>query len=43
MGNSQLSSALGRDDVSKRRGDAEGEFTKWLRGWALKSGALRVA
>jgi hypothetical protein len=42
MGNSQLSSALGRDDVSKRPGDTEGEFTKWLRGWALKSEASRT-
>jgi hypothetical protein len=39
MGKPQLSSALGRDDVSKRPGDAEGEFTKWFRGWALKSEA----
>jgi len=42
MGNSQLSSALGRDDVSKRPGEAEGEFTKWLRGWALRSEASRT-
>jgi hypothetical protein len=42
MGNSQLSSALGSDDVSKRPGDAEGEFTQWLRGWALKSEASRT-
>ena len=42
MGNSQLSSALGRDDVRKRPGDAEGEFTKWLKGWALKSEASRT-
>lgn len=33
---------MGRDDVRKRPGDAEGEFTKWLKGWALKSEASRT-